>query len=31
MFRNYGHRGDAFAEAVLAMQEGIDEGSSGAG
>ncbi len=27
MFRNYGHRGDAFAEAVLAMQEGRDEGS----
>lgn len=31
MFRNYGHRGDAFAEAVQAMQEGRDEGSSGAG
>jgi UDP-N-acetylmuramoylalanine--D-glutamate ligase len=31
MYRNYGHRGDAFAEAVLAMQEGRDEGSSGAG
>jgi UDP-N-acetylmuramoylalanine--D-glutamate ligase len=31
MFRNYGHRGDAFAEAVQAMQEGRNEGSSGAG
>jgi UDP-N-acetylmuramoylalanine--D-glutamate ligase len=31
MFRNYGHRGDAFAEAVQAMQEGRDEGSSGTG
>lgn len=31
MFRNYGHRGDAFAEAVLAMQEGLDESSGRAG
>ena len=27
MFRNFGHRGDEFAAAVLAMQEGRDEGS----
>ncbi len=30
MYRNYGHRGDEFASAVLAMQEGRDEGSRGA-
>ena len=29
MFRNYGHRGDVFAEAVLAMQEGPDETTRG--
>lgn len=31
MFRNYGHRGDVFAEAVLAMQEGGDAGSDDEG
>ena len=29
MFRDYGHRGDLFAEAVLAMQEGRDETTRG--
>ena len=31
MFRNYGHRGDLFAQAVLAMQEGSDETTQGGG